>query len=414
MNAAIYIAKRMKGDGTSVGKVSRLGTRIATASVAVSLFIMILALAIVRGFKTEIEAKAIGFTGQLVMEAPGAGFVTEAVPTTTALSYYQALAHLPEVASIQPVATANGIIRTEEAIQGVSLKGVGPSFQWTFFEQALTEGHLPNVADTVPSTEVLISARLSSMLQLGCGDVFTMYFIGDNVRVRKFSVSGIYDAQLEDLDNHLLVGDIRQSQKINGWRPDQVSGVEFFLRKGIDMDRGQRLVEDYIFAHATEEDPGVVLRNVKYVYVHLYDWLALMHTNVWILLALMVLVAGFNMISGLLIMLFEKTSMIGLLKGVGMKDKDVRFCFLYRSAGIVGKGVAIGTLLAVAFCWVQQTTHFIRLNPINYFVDRVPIHLTPLDVVGVALGGMVLILLILNIPLRSITRVSPSEAIRMR
>ncbi len=224
-NASVYIARKLKGDGTSVGKISRMGTRIATISVAVSVFTMILAIAIVRGFRTEIEKRAIGFTGEILMEAPGAGFVTEASPVSTALSYLPALKNHPEIYHIQEFVISYGIVRTEEALQAVSFKGVGLTYKWDFFEKHLKEGRLPVLTDTISSSEVLVSQRLSSMLGIGLNDVITMYFIGNNVRMRRFVVSGIYDAQLEDIDNHLVIGDIRHAQRLNGWREDQVSGL---------------------------------------------------------------------------------------------------------------------------------------------------------------------------------------------
>ena len=240
-----------------------------------------------------------------------------------------------------------------------------------------------------------------------------MYFIGENVRMRRFVISGIYDAQLEDIDNHLILGDIRHARKLNGWSDDQVSGVELFLKDSRNIEKKQEQIEEYIIRNTSDTDQGVVLRNIRKIYAHLYDWLDLMDINVAILLTLMILVGGFNMISGLLIMLVEKTSMIGLFKSMGMKDRQVRMSFLAHSFGIALRGVIWGTVLAVIFCIVQDTTHFLKLNPASYFVSSVPVSLIWWHVVLVDLLGIAAIMLLVQLPLRGIVRVSPDKAIRM-
>lgn len=414
MNTPLYIARRLKGDHSPHGKISRLGTRIATISVAISILVMIVALAIVRGFRTEIEAKAMGFTGQILMEAPGAGFVTESLPMSTQLSYLPALAQLPGVDHIQPFAISNGLVKTEQGIEGIQLKGVDASYRWDFFEQALVDGRLPELSDSLPSQEVLISRRMSDRLGLNTGDQMLVYFISQTVRMRRFTISGLYNAQLGDIDNHLIIGDIRITQPLNGWTSSQVSGLEIFLPARQSIETQQDLMESFIMEHSAEQDDGVVLQNVRRKFAHLYDWLNLLDMNVIILLGLMVLVAGFNMISGLLIMLFEKTSMIGLLKGMGMRDGQIRQCFLLRSASITAKGMAWGTVLAVAFCIVQSKTHLIKLDATSYFVDSVPIQLHVTDVLIADLGGMLVLMLLLLLPLQGIVKMSPSQAIKSK
>jgi len=412
--ASVYIARKLKGDGTSVGKISRMGTRIATISVAVSVFTMILAIAIVRGFRTEIEKRAIGFTGEILMEAPGAGFVTEASPVSTALSYLPALKNHPEIYHIQEFVISYGIVRTEEALQAVSFKGVGLTYKWDFFEKHLTEGRLPVLTDTISSSEVLVSQRLSSMLGIGLEDVVTMYFIGNNVRMRRFVVCGIYDAQLEDVDNHLVIGDIRHAQRLNGWREDQVSGMELFLKDKDRPDTRLEEIEDFIIANSSDTDDGVVLRSIRRIYAHLYDWLDLMDINVVVLLTLMVLVAGFNMMSGLLILLFEKTSTIGLLKAVGMRDRHIRNSFLYNAAVVATRGMIAGTVLAGVFLVLQKTIQFIKLDPASYFVDSVPVDISWYHILAVDFAAVGILLLLLTLPLKSIIKISPDKAIRMR
>lgn len=391
-----------------------MGNRIAIVSVAVSVFTMILSVAIVRGFRSEIQKRAVGFTGEILMEAPGAGFVTEAIPVSTNLSYLDELKSHPDVDHIQEFAVSYGIINTGESIQAVSLKGVGAGYRWDFFERHLKEGNIPVFTPDASSSEIMISRRLSALLKIGLQDVVTMYFIGDNVRMRRFIISGIYDAQLEDIDNHLVIGDIRHAQRLNGWREDQVSGMEIFLNDKNRIDIQQESIEDFIIANSADTDDGVVLRSVKRIYSHLYDWLDLMDINVVILLTLMVLVAGFNMMSGLLILLFEKTSAIGLFKAMGMKDRSIRNSFLYNAAGVALKGMTAGTVLAVIFLVIQKNTGMIPLDPSTYFVDTVPVDLLWYHVLLIDVGAVGLLLIVLMLPLKSIIRISPDKAIRMR
>ena len=414
MNIAVYIARKLKGDATSTGRISRMGNRIAIVSVAVSVFTMILSVAIVRGFRSEIQKRAVGFTGEILMEAPGAGFVTEAIPVSTNLSYLDELKSHPDVDHIQEFAVSYGIINTGESIQAVSLKGVGAGYRWDFFERHLKEGNIPVFTPDASSSEIMISRRLSALLEIGLQDVVTMYFIGDNVRMRRFIISGIYDAQLEDIDNHLVIGDIRHAQRLNGWREDQVSGMEIFLNDKNRIDIQQESIEDFIIANSADTDDGVVLRSVKRIYSHLYDWLDLMDINVVILLTLMVLVAGFNMMSGLLILLFEKTSAIGLFKAMGMKDRSIRNSFLYNAAGVALKGMTAGTVLAVIFLVIQKNTGMIPLDPSTYFVDTVPVDLLWYHVLLIDVAAVGLLLIVLMLPLKSIIRISPDKAIRMR
>jgi len=348
------------------------------------------------------------------MEAPGAGFVTEAIPVSTNLSYLDELKSHPDVDYIQEFAVSYGIINTGESIQAVSLKGVGAGYRWDFFERHLKEGNIPVFTPDASSSEIMISRRLSALLEIGLQDVVTMYFIGDNVRMRRFIISGIYDAQLEDIDNHLVIGDIRHTQRLNGWREDQVSGMEIFLNDKNRIDIQQESIEDFIIANSADTDDGVVLRSVKRIYSHLYDWLDLMDINVVILLTLMVLVAGFNMMSGLLILLFEKTSAIGLFKAMGMKDRSIRNSFLYNAAGVALKGMTAGTVLAVIFLVIQKNTGMIPLDPSTYFVDTVPVDLLWYHVLLIDVAAVGLLLIVLMLPLKSIIRISPDKAIRMR
>ena len=414
MHVDVFIARKLKGDSTTVGKISRMGTRIATVSVAVSVFTMILSVAVVRGFRKEIENRATGFTGEILMEAPGAGFVTEPIPVSMNLSYLPELKNPPDIAHLHEFVTSYGIIRTDEAIQAISLKGVGPSYKWDFFERHLAEGRIPALTDSSSSSEVLISGRLSAMLGVGVRDVVTMYFIGENVRMRRFIVSGIYDAQLEDIDNHLVMGDIRHTQRLNGWEPDQVSGMEIFLQEHIGTESAREHIEDFIISNTGDSDDGVVLRSIRRIYAHLYDWLDLMDINVAVLLTLMVLVAGFNMMSGLLILLFEKTSTIGLLKAVGMKDRNIRNSFLYNAAVVAVRGMIAGTVPALIFLFLQDTCQLIPLDPVSYFVDSVPVDISWFHILIVDVAAVGALLLILMMPLKSIIRINPGTAIRMR
>jgi lipoprotein-releasing system permease protein len=403
----------MTADRTAGTRLSRWMVHIATASVAVGVAVIIVSVAVVTGFKNEIRQKAVGFNGNITLTNYDYNASFETLPVNIEDAFLPELRALEGVAQAQVYATKGGIIRTKDIIQGAMLKGVSTDFDWRFFRSNLVDGELFPLSDTVSTNAVLLSKRLAALLHLKTGDAFEMYFIQDPPRVRKFTISGLYDAQLEEIDKVMILCDIAHIRRLNGWRPNQVSGIEIFTDRLEDTDALAEQIGELAAFHITENGTRLKVRTIRDYFAPLFDWLDLLDLNVVIILSLMIVVAGFNMISGLLILLFEKISMIGLLKALGMQNRNVQKVFLYRAAFILGKGLLWGNLIGLACCLIQQQWGLITLNPENYFLSVAPIHLNffyLLAVNGFAFFG---IMLMLALPALFITHVSPDKTMRI-
>ncbi|MBP5210701.1 MAG: ABC transporter permease [Bacteroidales bacterium] len=387
------------------------GSTIGIISVALSIAVIIIAVTVVAGFRREIKTKASGFMGELALVQPGQSVMNDKYPFTDSISYLEELGSQPYVDKIQPVAYTAGLLKTEENIYAVYLKGIDSLYDGSFFQSVLVEGEMPVYSGRI-SNDVVISTTMADVMGYELGSSITAYFISDEVKVRRFNVCGIYDAQLENIDKTLLLADIRHVQRINGWNPDEVSAIEVSLRDGVPIDAGFRAVEEFVFEHGSEADPGLFTTSIKRIFPNLFDWLTLLDMNVVIVLILMVIVAGFNMISTLLIILFEKISTIGLLKALGMDNKGVGDIFKYVSLNIVGKGLIIGNVFALALCLIQKYFKVITLNPDNYFVKYVPIDINFVYILLADILSLFVIMTILRVTSVFIAKVSPDKTMR--
>lgn len=389
----------------------RVSGRIAWISVALSIAVMMIAVAVVGGFKAEIRAKATGFMGSAVLCRPGQGPLNEQFPFNGNLSYLDSLRALPEVTSVAPVAYRSGMIRHEGEIGGAWFKGVDSLYDFSFFADALSAGSLPDYSGRI-SPDVLLSSRLAAQLGLSVGDTLNAYFVRDELKARNFRVCGLFDAQLEEIDNTFILTDLRHVRRLAGWSAEEVSALEVRIRPEADIDAAVDHLTDVEFRLATDDDAPLFIHSVKKIYPHLFDWLAVLDLNVVMILVLMMAVAGFNMISSLLILLFRKISMIGVLKSLGMRDGALTRVFLLRSARIVGKGLFWGDLVALALCLIQKYTHVFTLDPANYFVKYVPIQLDWGAFLLLNLLSAVVILAVLSLSAVFIARVSPARTLR--
>ena len=414
MNLNLFIAKKIKGRG-----VSSTGNIIACASVGVSIGVILMAVAISGGFKKEIGKRAAGFTGEILITVPGMDYMNDVYPLQADLSYLTEIEKIPEIKAVSETAYKPGMVKSEKDVHGVMFKGVDSTYSLDFFADFLTDGCLPDFSGERMSDQVLISKRLATMLGLHTGERMTVYFIGDQVRARRLTVSGLYDIQLEDLDERLAVLDIRQIRRLNGWEDYESSCLEIALGgdggKSADGKRNKVYEEigDIIMECDMPEDASVAVRRVDEIYPGLFDWLALLDLNVLVVMVLMMAVAGFNMISGLLIILFERISMIGLLKSLGMRTSNICKVFIYRGGAIVLRGMIWGNAAALVLLAVQKWFRPFTLNPVNYFVNFVPVELNLLHVVVVDIVAFILMLLIMVLPSLFIARVSPDRTIKV-
>lgn len=412
MNLPYFIANRLiKGrrEGTSFSRPINV---IAIVGIAMGLAVMILAVAILTGFKQQIREKVVGFGSHIQIMNFDSNISFETTPISDTQKFIPKIRQLPGIEHIEVFATKAGIIRTDEDIQGVVLKGIGSDFDWSYFKSNMVDGSVFNVTDTGHTDKVIISKKISDMLRLKTGDSFSMLFIQDPPRMRKFTISGIYETSLEEFDKMYVFCDIGHIKRLNGWRDDQVSGFEVFINDFDRLDEMTTAVRDAIGYKLTEEDTKFKVTNIRNRYPQIFDWLNFQDINVIIIILLMLIVAGFNMISGLLILILEKTNMIGVLKSLGAEDITIRRVFLYQAAYLIGKGLFWGNFIGIGLAYLQLKTRLITLDPTSYYIKTVPVNLELVHILLLNAGTMAAIIIMLLVPSQLISRISPVKAIR--
>lgn len=411
MNIEFFIAKRIH---FQQGKknVSRPAVRIATIAIALGLAVMLISVAVVIGFKTEIHNKTIGFGGHIQITNFDNNNTYAMNPIKMDTSLLNKISAIQGVKHIERFATKPGIIKTDSEFQGIVIKGVEREFDWDFFKANLIEGRLLDLSKESPSNEIILSKYLANLLGLKLGDSFFTYFIQDQVRARKFKIVGIYATNFIEYDKLFLIADMRQVQALNGWEADAFSGLEVLIH---DFDRMDELGDAVYGTTANKfssEGKAYTTQTVKQLNPQIFSWLDLLDMNVWVILLLMLSVAGFNMISGLLILILERTNMIGILKSLGATDWSVRKIFLYHSFFLISKGMFWGNVIGLSFCAIQYFTGLIPLDPEAYYVATVPIAFNWIYIIVLNLGTLLSSLLMMIGPSYLITKISPAKIIR--
>jgi lipoprotein-releasing system permease protein len=385
---------------------------IAVFGIAAGIAVMILAIAILTGFKQEIREKVVGFGAHIQIVNFDSNLSLETAPVSIKQDFVSRIMNAPGIKHMQIFATKAGIIKTNEDIQGVYLKGIGSDFDWQYFGSNLVDGSVFKVTDTATTNNVLISKKISDMLKLKTGDSFAMHFIQDPPRSRKFTVSGIYETSLEEFDKIYVFCDIGHIKRLNGWNDDQVSGFEIFIDDFDRLEEMTLVVRDEIGYKIVEDEPAFKVTNIRDRYPQIFDWLNFQDLNVVIIIILMLIVAGFNMISGLLIIILEKTNMIGILKALGSADKTIRHIFLYQAGYLIVKGLFWGNILGIGLAWLQLRTGVVSLDPSSYYIKTVPVNLELAHLLLLNAGTMAAIILMLLVPSQLISRITPVKAIR--
>ncbi|MCK9422299.1 MAG: ABC transporter permease [Bacteroidales bacterium] len=404
MNTEFFLARRLVA--RSKANFSRTFVVISVTSITLGLTIMFVAIAILTGFKKEIQEKVIGFSGHVQITRFTENSTFEPRPIEKKQPFYDKLKHNKDILHIQVFATKTGIIKTRDQIQGVVLKGVGSDFDWGFFRDKLKEGKIFRVSDTSRTDEVIISQKTADLLNLKVNDDLRMYFIvGEHTLGRKFRISGIFNTGLEEFDKLYVIGDIHHIQKLNNWTTDQVGGFEVILRRFKDMDR----MGNYIYHQIGFSLDASTIRQL---YPQIFDWLDLQDINVLIILILIILVSTTTIISTLLILILERTGMIGILKALGMRNTGIRKVFLYNAFYIVGWGMLLGNLLAFSLCLLQKQFGLVTLPEESYYVSVIPIYLNGWNILLLNAGTLFVCYLIFIIPSFVISRITPVRAIR--
>ena len=367
----------------------------AMVTIAVASFVIIIAVAVSGGFRHELRKGVASLAGDIQITSPYMNFIGEDHPVTLGEELETAIGSMPGMDHIVPAVYRAGIIKSGSNIHGVVFKGI------------------PGGGD---SLRVKIPERLSAMLGIGPGDRMLAYFIGDKVKARQFTVESTYDDILGSDDNLVVYAGIEDMRRVNGWDPDKASAIEVILEDNWRSSDRMEYLTDEIGAEILfgEGIDSMVATSAARRYPQIFSWLDLIDFNVLIVLVLMVAVAGFNMISSLLIMLFRNISVIGTLKAMGMTDRQISAVFLRIASSAALKGMLAGNILAFLFCIVQNATHFVKLDPANYFVSAVPVHLNALQVIGADLLAYILIMLLLLLPCLFVSRVDPAKTVRVQ
>ena len=361
------------------------------------------------GLQKKIKEKVSGFNGdiQITYYDSNNSKVTVS-PISTEQPFYPDFKEVENVERLQVFATKAGIIRTPNEFEGIILKGVGKDFDWAFFEDYLVSGNLPSWGERA-GDQVLLSEKTSNRLQLQPGDEFHMFFVKDDPNMapnsRKFKVAGVYNSGFEEFDETFMIGDIRHIQRMNKWQENEVGGFEVFVKDFSSLQTTGNEVYNAI-------DPALNAFTVEEKYPSIFEWLSLFDTNIVVIIGIMVLIAGINMITALLVLILERTQMIGILKALGNSNWSIRKIFLYNASFLIGKGLLWGNLIGLGLLMIQRYFGVISLNPETYYVDEAPVYISVPAVLSINIGTLLLCLLMLLIPSLIVSKISPVKAIK--
>ena len=412
MNLELFIARRIHFSREGARRVTPPAVRIAVIGIALSLAVMILSVAIMVGFKKEVCEKVIGFGSHIQITNFDSNSSYETTPIAVSDSLLGALKAYPGIKHVEGYATKMGILKTDTDFQGIVLKGVDADYDWSFFQSNLKEGETPVISPDKNSTDIIISRYLANLLQLKLGDAVRTYFVGEDVRARKFNIVGIYETGFTDYDKLFVMCDIKQIRKLNDWEEDEVSGLELIVD---NYDALDGMVEDLYFQLIEKQDRSgntYYVRSIKDMNPMIFNWLDVLDVNVVVILVLIFAVAGFTMISGLLIIILERTNMIGILKALGESNASIRKIFLYISFFLIGKGMLWGDVIGVAICVIQSHFHIIKLDASTYYLDAVPIELSVPAFILLNVGALAVSMLTMLGPSYLITKIDPAKSIR--
>jgi len=409
LNYEIFIAKRIIASKKHKNSVSSPIIKISILAIAIGVIVMLFSVATGVGLQKKIKEKISGFNGDIQVSNYDTNNSKVTVsPISIDQPFYPDFKEVPNIRKVQPFATKAGIIRTAEEFEGIVLKGVDTNYDWSFFKEYLVDGEIPLISDKLTS-QVLISNRTSKRLRLKVGDSFHMFFVKDNPNKapnsRKFTVSGIYNSGFEEFDKTYLIGDIKHIQKINKWSNDKVGGFEMFVYDFDDLQETGFDVYNNI-------DSTLNATTIAEKFPAIFEWLSLFDTNIAVIIGIMILIAGINMITALLVLILERTQMIGVLKALGNNNWSIRKIFLYNAAYLIGRGLLWGNLIGIGLLVIQKYFGIISLNPETYYVNQAPVYLNLNYIVLINSGTLVLCLLMLIVPSYIVSKISPVKAIK--
>lgn len=412
MNLPLFLARRMyKGEETDK-TASRPAVLVAMIGIAVGLAVMIISVSIIIGFKKEVREKIVGFGGDVQVSNLYAGQAYETRPVVADNRMLATMQSASQVQKAQRYSTKPGMLKTADSFQGILLKGVGQEYDFSFFEKHLLEGEIPQYSDSLPSNKVLISRTLADKMKLGLGDKIDTYYIQNEVRARRFTIVGIYQTNFTEYDNLFLITDMFTVNRLNQWEPNQVTGVELLLHPDVSLEEYTYSLADSLSRITDEYGQRYCVRNVEQLNPQITAWLDILDVNIWVILVLMIGVSGFTMISGLQIIIIERTSMIGILKSLGCNDMTIRKTFLWFAVFLIGKGMLWGNVLGLAFYFIQHYWGIFSLDPEIYYMDTVPVGMNFWLMLLLNVGTLLASVLMLIAPSYLISRIHPADSMR--
>lgn len=410
MNLPYFLAHRIYAQNDDKRKVSRPAIRIATIGVAIGLAVMIVSVCVVLGFKHAIRDKVIGFGSHIQVAEYNALMGGDGRAVQMDDSVMSVLSHIQGVKHVQRFAYRQGILKTDDDFLGVMFKGVGPEFDSTFIHKNMVEGSITHFSDKTSGNKLLVSKNMADKLHLKTGSRLFAYFIDyTGVRMRRFTISGIYQTNLTQYDNTICFTDLHAVAKLNGWPADVAGGAELTINNFAQLDDVERTVIAKVNRTTDHYGNTFASKTIKEVSPQIFSWLSLLDLNVWIILAIMMCVAAVTMISGLLIIILERTQMIGLLKALGAGNVTVRHTFMWFSAFIIGRGLLWGNLVGLGLVALQYVTGLVKLDPATYYVSTVPVEVNLLYVVLLNIGTLIISLFVLIAPSYLISHIHPAK-----
>ncbi|MFK7811765.1 MAG: ABC transporter permease [Maribacter sp.] len=410
MNLEYFVAKRLIRGGADKISISAPIIKIAIAAIALGILMMLIAMATGNGLKVKIREKVTAFNGHIQIENYDNNISDVSVaPVSLDQEFYPEFNIVEGVSHVQAVASKGGVIRTENTFEGMIAKGVGKDYNWKVLEEYLVDGKLPNY-DGELNGEVLMSRIMANRLQLKTGDTFFSVFFKDdsnaNPNQRKFEISGIYDSGFEEIDAQLVLVDIRHIQRMNKWGPNQIGNFEVFLNDFDDLQEKTNEIHGKTVSTLNTQ-------NIQEKYFRIFEWIGLFDFNIALIVGIMIIVAGINMITALLVLILERTQMIGILKALGAANWSIRKVFLYNATYLIGIGLLWGNVIGLGIIWLQSKYKLFKFpNPKEYYIEYIPVHIDFMTVVFLNIGVLVLCLLMLLIPSYIITKITPVKAIQ--
>jgi len=405
MNLSYYISNRLfftkKGNNRYTKPILLIGTLAVTLSVTV----MLLSIMITTGFKNQITEKIIGFAGDITITSYVNNQSYESIPINKNQSLISDLLSNKNIVNVSSFATKAGILKNENEILGVVLKGVSSNYNWDFFNKNMLSGKTLTLSDSISSNSIIISKQVAKNLNLSLGESVFMYFAQDPPRVRKFIIHGIFSTALSDFDDLFVIADISQIQKLNNWKASQIGGLEIKINDFRKLDE----IAEFVY---NKTDYNLKSESIKERFPQLFDWLDLQNMNVFLIIILMVIVALVNMITVLIIIILEKVQLVGILKSMGLSNWNIRKIFLYQSIKIATIGLIFGNLLAFILTFLQKKFQFLKLDSSIYYMQHVPVDYDFFSVLLINIGTIVMCYLALIIPSAIITKMKLINSIR--